>query len=266
MPLLSRLESKFGRFAIPGLVQIIALFQVLVLLMIMLMSKEGAAAYLAFLDLDPTRILRGEVWRLVTHVFIPGNFSLIWALIGTLFMMWIGRGLEESWGAFRVNLYIFGWMFVVTAGALLFHWSVPGMFLFQTLLFAFATLFPNEEIYIYFILPIKIKWIALLSAGATAFMIMGNPGLLLPVLVAHLNYFVAFGPGFLGARAQQAKVMARRSRFESAQLPQGAFFHQCSVCKKTEIDNPQLDFRVLDSGDEICSDCRKNRDTAATGG
>jgi len=95
---------------------------------------------------------------------------------------------------------------------------------------------------------------------------MGNPGLLLPVLVAHLNYFVAFGPGFLGARAQQAKVMARRSRFESAQLPQGAFFHQCSVCKKTEIDNPQLDFRVLDSGDEICSDCRKNRDTAATGG
>ncbi|MGV3663277.1 MAG: hypothetical protein ACO1TE_24100 [Prosthecobacter sp.] len=264
MRFISRLESKFGRFAIPNLVQTIALFQVLVLVMVLFMSREGAAAYLGFLDLDPERIMKGEVWRLITHVFIPGNFKLIWALLGTLFMMWIGRGLEEAWGAFRVNLYIFGWMFAVTAGALLFHWPATSLFLYQTLLFAFATLFPNEEISLYLILPIKMKWVALLSAGATVFLIMGNPFWLVPVLVAHLNYLVTFGPGFLSERAQQAKVMARRSRYESAQLPQGTFFHQCSVCKKTEIDNPQLDFRVLDSGDEICSDCRARRAGAAT--
>jgi hypothetical protein len=259
MPLISKLESKFGRFAIPGLVQIIAAFQLLVLFMVLVMSPEGAAAYLQFLELNPTRVMHGEVWRLVTHVFIPGNFSLIWALIGAMFMMWIGRGLESAWGAFRVNLYIYGWMFAVTAGALLFHWPASGMFLYQTLLFAFASLFPNEEIYIYFILPIKMKWVAALSAGMTAFVVMGNPALLFPVLLAHLNFFIAFGPGFLSERARMAQVASRRSRFDSAKPAQGTFFHQCSVCKKTELDDAQLDFRVLDSGDEICSVCRTKR-------
>lgn len=259
MRLISSLESKFGRFAIPGLVQVIAMFQLLVLFMVMVMSPEGAAAYLMFLDLNPARVMNGEVWRLITHVFIPGNFSLIWALIGTMFMMWIGRGLDDAWGAFRVNLYIFGWMFAVTLGALIFGWPAPGMFLYQTLLFAFATLFPNEEIMIYFILPVKMKWVALLSAGMTAFLVMRDPSFLLPVIACHLNYLVVFGPGFMSERAKQARVMARRGQFESAKLAEGTFFHQCSVCKKTEIDNPQLDFRVLDSGDEICTECRAKR-------
>jgi len=259
MPLISKLESKFGRFAIPNLVQIIAAFQLLVLFMVMVMSPEGAAAYLQFLELNPIRVMHGEVWRLVTHVFIPGNFSLIWALIGAMFMMWIGRGLESAWGAFRVNLYIIGWMVAVTLGALLFHWPASGMFLFQTLLFAFASLFPNEEIYIYFILPIKMKWVAALTAGMTAFLVVREPALLFPVLVGHLNFFIAFGPAFLSERARMAQIASRRGKFESAQLPQGTFFHQCSVCKKTELDDAQLEFRVLDSGDEICSVCRAKR-------
>lgn len=275
MPLISRLESKYGRFAIPGLVQIIALFQLLVVFMMLFMAKGGAAAYQGFLDLDPDRIMKGEVWRLVSHVFIPRSMSLIGALFGTMIMMWVGRTLEEAWGAFRLNLYVFGWMFVITVGMLLFDWHGPisaaglptSLFLYQTLFFAFATMFPNEEISVFFILPIKVKWLAWLAAAGTAFTVMQVPSLLVPVLAAHLNYLVVFGPGFLNERARQAKVVARRSRFESAQLPQGAFFHQCSICKKTELDNPQLDFRVLDSGDEICSDCRAKRAAGtATGG
>ncbi len=259
MSLLSRLESKFGRFAIPGLVQVIALFQLLVLLMVVFMSLEAASAYLGFLELNPARVMKGEVWRLVTHVFVPRQLSLIWALFGTMIMMWIGRSLDEAWGAFRVNLYIFGWMFVVTVGTLVFHWPTTSLYLYQSLLFAFATLFPNEEISLYFVLPIKMKWVALLSAGFTAFMVMQNPALLLPVLAGHLNYLIAFGPGFVSERARQARVMARRTRFESAQVPQNTYFHQCSVCKKTDVDNPQLDFRVLDSGEEICTECRAKR-------
>ncbi|WP_395749399.1 hypothetical protein [Prosthecobacter sp.] len=256
MSIIPKLESKFGRFAIHGLVQIIAGFQLLVLVIIMVMNKDGAAAYLQFLELNPERVLHGEVWRLVTHIFIPRNFSLIWALIGTMFMMWIGRGIEGAWGAFRVNLYIFGWMFAVTLGTLLFGWPAQGLFLYQTLLFAFATLFPDEEIYIYFVLPIKMKWVAAISAGLTILMVIGNPGLILPVLVGHLNFLIAFGPGFISERARMAQVASRRSRFDSAKAPEGTFFHQCSVCKKTELDDSHLDFRVLDSGEEICTVCR----------
>lgn len=259
MSLIPRLESKFGRFAVPGLVQIIALFQLMVLVMVFLMSKEAAAAYLQFLDLEPSRIMHGEVWRLITHVFIPARFSLIWALIGTMFMMWIGRTLDDAWGAFRVNLYIYGWMFVVTLGALVFHWPAPGLFLYQSLLFAFATLFPNEEIMLYFILPIKMKWVGFLAAGMTAFVVMRDPSMLLPVLAGHLNYLIVFGPGFLSERARLARVSVRRSQFESAKMPEGTFFHQCSVCKKTELDDSHLEFRVLDSGDEICSVCKAER-------
>ena len=103
------------------------------------------------------------------------------------------------------------------------------------------------------------KWVACITAGITAFIVMRQPGLLLPVLAAHLNYLVVFGPGFVSERARLARVAARRNRFEAAQVPQNTFFHQCSVCQKTEIDNPQLDFRVLDSGDEICSECLVKR-------
>lgn len=260
MRFISTLESKFGRFAIPGLVQVIAVFQLLVLLMVTFMSNEGAVAYLMFLDLNPDRIMHGEVWRLFTHVLIPkAVIHPLLALIGTMFMMWIGRGLEDAWGAFRVNLYIFGWMLVTTLGSLFIGWPAQGLFLYQTLLFAFATIYPNEEIYFYFILPIKMKWVALISAGMTVFFVMGEPAALPFVLAGHLNYLVAFGPGFVSERARQARVAARRSRHEAAQLPPDAFFHQCVACKRTEIDNPHLDFRVLDSGDEICGECRAKR-------
>ncbi|MBL9132757.1 MAG: hypothetical protein JNG86_16235 [Verrucomicrobiaceae bacterium] len=260
MQFIDKLESKFGRFAIPGLVQTIAVFQLGVLALILMMDKESAENYLQFLVLDAQRVLRGEVWRLVTHVFIPRSFSIIWAVLGTMVMMWIGRGLEQAWSSFRVNLYILAWMASVTAGNLIFGWGADALFLYQSLFFAFAVFYPNEEIYVYFILPVKVKWLALISAGLTGFAVMQSPGMLLPVLAGHLNFLITFAPGLVRDMRQAAKVGERRTRYEAASRPAGEFFHQCSVCKKTEIDDARLDFRVLASGDEICHVCRENRD------
>jgi len=72
-----------------------------------------------------------------------------------------------------------------------------------------------------------------------------------------LNFLVAFGPGFLRQRVQLAKVTERRSRLEETMRSGAAFFHQCHVCKKTEVDDPALDFRVTADGDEICNVCRE---------
>lgn len=261
MRFIDTLESKLGRFAIPGLVQVIALFQLGVLVLVLMMSKDSAQTYVDMLTLDMDRVMHGEVWRLVTHVFIPHRFNILWAVLGTLIMMWIGRGLEQAWTPFRVNLYILTWMVAVTAGNLLFGWPAEALFLYQTLFFAFATFYPNEEIMVYFILPVKIKWLALIAAGMTLLGVMQEPSMLLPVLTGHLNYLLAFVPGFLKDGLQTAKVTDRRSRFQQASVPADAFFHQCSVCKKTEIDGPKLEFRVLDNGDEICSGCRAKRST-----
>jgi hypothetical protein len=138
MDFVSRLEARFGRFAIPGLVQVVAILQLVTLGLFLIRSPEAQDTFMGFLELDPGRVMRGEVWRVVSHVFLPRSLSLVWALIGAMFLMWIGRGLDEAWGAFRVNLYVVGGILSLTLGALIFGYVGGGLFLFQTLLFAFA--------------------------------------------------------------------------------------------------------------------------------
>ena len=104
--------------------------------------------------------------------------------------------------------------------------------------------------------PIKIKWLALITAAGIGFVFLGAPLLMkASMLVSMLNFFVTFGPGFIRQMRHRGEVADRRKRFESAKL-ETAYFHKCHVCGKTEIDDPKLDFRITASGDEICSACR----------
>jgi hypothetical protein len=256
MDVVSKLESRLGRFAFPGLVQAMAVLQLVTFAMLMLLPRASAMQFEAFLELQPERLLRGEVWRAFSHVLLPQSLSPLLVLISTLFMLWMGRGLDQAWGAFRVNLYVLGGILSLTVGALLFGYSGGAVWLFQTLLFAFAVFYPDEEILLFFVIPIKIKWLALIGAAITAFAILGNPALFPQIIFAHLNFLAAFGPAAVRHGAQRARVMERRGRFESAQQADEAFFHQCSVCGKTEVDDPKLEFRVTENGDEICSACR----------
>jgi hypothetical protein len=256
MPIISTLESKFGRFAIPGLVQIIAILQMIVFLIPYVGPVEmRTGVYLALMP-DGGKIMSGQVWLLLSHVLVPSFSSAFACLCLSSFTLWLGRILEEAWGAFRVNLYV--WWLVLSLGvwSIFFGFPLSSYWLFNTLIFAVAVLIPNEEILLFFILPVKMKWIALLDAGAMFFMFLGSPSSIFLIVFANLNFLVVFGPHFVKTWMHQGKVAARRNRFESAQLPQGTFFHQCSVCKKTELDDSHLEFRVLDSGDEICSVCR----------
>lgn len=259
MRIISSLESKFGRFAIPGLVQIIAILQLIVFLLLRYGPVEAKEGVLVALMPDSGKILSGHVWLLLSHVLVPSFSSAFACFCISSFSLWLGRVLEEAWGAFRVNLYV-GWL-VLSLGvwSIFFGFPLSSYWLFNTLIFAVAALVPNEEILLFFIIPMKMKWIALLDAGAMFFMFLGAPSAILLIVFANLNFLIVFGPHFVKMWLQQGKVAARRGRFESAKIPQDTFFHQCSVCKKTELDDPHLDFRVLDSGDEICSACRAAR-------
>ena len=259
MRLLERLESSLGRFAIPGLVQFVAGLQLLTIVIFMMQPVEARGQYLEFLRLDGSRILHGEVWRLITYIFIPGTDSILFAVIGAMFLMWLGRGLEQAWGAFRLNLYFVGGMISVAIGSLIFGFDASGMWLFQTLLLAFAMIYPNEEILLFMILPVKIKWIAWIDVALMVLTVLAEPVAIIPILFAHLNFLIVFAPDFVRERLHYAKVAERRTRFEEMTSTGAAFFHQCTVCNKTEVDDPTLDFRVSDDGDEICSACRKSR-------
>ena len=255
MPLIDRLESRLGRFAIPGLIQGIAILQLFSFLIFSFLSDEAKESYLNLLWLKPSLVFEGQVWRLLTYLFIP-SISPFAAIIGALFLMWLGRGLEEAWGAFRVNLYVIAGIVSLSIGALIFGYEANAMWFYLSALFAFASIYPNEEILLFFILPVKIKWIALFAAATLAISVIGDPFSMITLVFALLNFGVAFGPSFIKGRIHSAKTASRRARFEEASSG-AAFFHQCIKCGKTEVDDATLHFRVNDDGDEICSECRK---------
>jgi membrane associated rhomboid family serine protease len=263
MPIIPTLESRFGRFAIPALVQVLALFQLGVLAMTWFMKGPAVGSYLAMLELDMDLVMQGQVWRLVTHLFMPAMNHPVFAVFNALIMIMCGRALEQEWGAFRLNLYVLSWAVVTVLCNWVFGWPSYTLFLGQTIFFAFATLYPDVEFLIYFILPVKVKWLAWIDVGLLVLLGLSSPMLCPFIILGHLNYLIAFGPGLFKQSLHTAKVADRRARHTAATRPAGAFFHQCSVCQKTEIDDPQLDFRVQASGEEICHLCRA-KNSAAT--
>ncbi|GEP44130.1 hypothetical protein [Brevifollis gellanilyticus] len=256
MRFLDKLESRFGRLAVPGLMSFIALLHVGIFFTFLVMTPQAAGGIVSLLLLHGGLILHGQVWRAVSFIFVPES-SLLAVVFGAMFLSWLGRGLEEAWGAFRLWVYFGGGMLAMVIGSMIFGYVATGLFLFSTVLLAFAMYFPNEEIRMYFFIPIKVSWLAWLDVAAVVLFVMKEPSAFWMVFFSHLNFLVTFGPGFIKDRAHMAKVGNRRSRFQEATRPAAAFFHQCVVCGKTDVDDPTLDFRVNDSGDEVCSICRK---------
>jgi hypothetical protein len=191
---LSRLESKFGHIAIHGLLRYVAAFSSLCFVLVKLNPH-----YLSFLYLDRDRLMAGEVWRLVTYLFIPsfgGLFFPDWLGMAMYvwFLFWMGDGLEQAWGAFRFNVFFFIGMLGTTAGALIAN-SDPGGGILQTTVFlAFARFYPETVIRLFFLLPVKVKWLAWLD-GALLLMTFlgGNLSIRLAIIAGLLNYLLFFG-------------------------------------------------------------------------
>jgi len=205
------------------------------------------------LDLDPGRVRQGEVWRLVTYIFIPQTLSPWWILFALWFLWWIGDGLERAWGAFRLTLYFLVGMIGTTAAAFFFGSNFSNSMLLVSLFFAFASLYPDEVIYVLFILPVKIKWLAWVSG---AFMLFGffvnSNSYRAALLVALSNYLTFFGPEFIYQARHRHDASVRRRRFESDSRNAAEPLHKCATCGATELSDPDLDFRVARDGAEYC--------------
>ncbi len=251
MSLLSSLEPKLARFAIPNLVRVIVVFQVLNYLLIRIVPE-----FMLTLVFDSELIKEGQIWRVASYILLPGSSSIFWLLFAIPWGWMISDGLEEAWGSFRVNLYVFGGMLSVALGGLLFGYATTGGALWATLMLAYAFYFPNQEVLLMGIIPMKMKWLAWVTAGILMFRFLGRPESRWEILFSVLNFVVAFGPGMLGLVKHRAQVAERRQRYVSAQVPEGAHMHQCARCGKTEKAHPELDFRVNAQGEDVCSECR----------
>ena len=254
------LERRFGRFAIPGLVRMIVGLNVLVYIL-----GRLNPLILAWLNLNPDAILQGQIWRLVTYIFIPNYgfiFSALFSQPGTavdtacgLACLWmIGDNLEEVWGAFRLNLFYLIGMVGTTLAAFLFGAQFSNGMLNLSLLFAFAWYFPNVQFYLFFILPVFVKWLAWFSAAMLLwqFITIDSLAYRMAVIASLANFLIFFGKEIVDKARQRHQVAGRRREFVSAALPEGEPLHQCVVCQRSDVSHPELEFRVARDGNDYC--------------
>ncbi|MEI8310507.1 MAG: hypothetical protein WCH98_07120 [Verrucomicrobiota bacterium] len=247
--MIERLERSFSRFAIPGLIRYVVALNALVFLLVTF--DHGFAQ---FLELNRAAILHGEVWRLVSWIFLPTTQGPFWTLFYLMFTWWLGDLLEGNWGTFRLNAYYFLGMALCIASALIFGASGGNLFLNLSLFLAVATLAPNLEILLFLIIPVKIKWVAIFSLIFPAFILLSGPLPEKMVVVMCLgNYLLFFAPAYFKGTLASHKTRERRQRFESAKLPVDAALHSCSVCRATERTHPEAEFRVASDGNEYCT-------------
>lgn len=248
MSVLNTLEKRFGRFAIPGLIRYVVALNALVFLLNLV-----SPSYVYVLSLDPAAIAAGQVWRLVTWIFIPTTMSLLWIIFYLMFTWWMGDLLESTWGAFRLNLYYLVGYLGGTAAAMLFGASFGNIALNASLLFAIGTLAPNLEILLFGILPLRLKWVALISAALFVIeAVTSDWGTRAAILIAFGNYLLFFCPPFLRNAAERRENAIRRSKFKVMSYTPETL-HKCEVCGRTEVSNPDLDFRVSSDGHEYCT-------------
>jgi membrane associated rhomboid family serine protease len=248
MSFVDKLERRFGFIAIPGLIRAVVTLNALVFVLVLL--NEGFRSYLT---LDIAGIRTGEVWRLVTYIFVPppGHFLLV--VVALWFLWFIGDGLERAWGPFRLTLYFLVGMIGTTVAAVLSDSQFSSQMLFTTLFFAFAHFYPEEIIYVFFILPLKIKWIAWIYAGFLLLRFaMESNSYRMALIAALSNYLIFFGPGVIRHLRQRKEVAVRRQRFEVQSRSEEEPLHRCATCGATEISDPSLEFRVARDGEEYC--------------
>ena len=189
---ISRLERKYGRFCIPNLISIIVGGQILVYA-IELFVNQFISVYLG---LSRSLLLMGQVWRLITFVFIPfsggGPLSVI---LGIYFTWFIGTALEKEWGDFRYTVYLLSGVLGTVLGCLLTGVTASTYCLSLSLLLAFAMLYPEVQLLLFFVIPIRVKYFGVFAAVLWVFSFLGAslPGKL-DYLLSMLNVWLFFAP------------------------------------------------------------------------
>ena len=273
---LNKLERKIGRYAIPNL--IVYLIGAYCIGFAVSVVNPNVLTYLT---LSPYHILHGQVWRLVTWILMPTDSNILFLLIMAMFYYQLGTALERTWGTFRFNAYIFGGMLFTVLGAFLYYgimYLVNGGvtlellymgFYFSTnyinmsIFLAFALMYPDMEVLLYFIIPIKMKWMAYVYAAITIYeiIVVGWAGRV--AIVMSLMNFIIFFLSTRDYRRISPKEIHRKREFHAQMREPRAGSkitkHKCAICGRTEQDDPNLEFRFCSKCDgnyEYCQDHR----------
>jgi hypothetical protein len=234
--LLARLERRIGRYAIPNL--ILYVVGGMAVVWVLSLSRPEAIERLK-LDMDAVR--RGEVWRLGTFLFIPPRSSPIWVLVNLYFTWWVGSSLEQHWGSFKFNVYYFIGA-IGTIAAALVAGPTSNTWLDSSLFLAFATIFPDVTILLFFILPIRVKWLGILAAVGIAFAFaVGSWGTRASIVAALVNYVLFFGGHWKQVWRHRNVAVRQKARRESLRSDVPVFGQRvCAICGAREADGTDI--------------------------
>ncbi len=258
-----RFCARHPRFGIPNLMLYIVIGNAAVYLLYMLTGYDMSK--LAFLNFNLSGLLHGEIWRIVTYIFVPDYGGIFWMLVALYFYYWIGSTLERQWGTVKFNLYYFGGVLLTVVGTILaslisgqYGLTVSGTaYINLSMFLAFALLFPDTQVLLFFIIPIKMKWLAIVDGGFFLWGILAAAirgslvGVIVPIF-ALLNFAVFIYPE-LHFFTQRKKFQHARQTVQFKQAvkehqQQKGYRHKCAVCGRTDTDYPDLQFRY-------CSKC-----------
>ena len=295
----NKLEKKMGKYAIPHLINYLIggyaigyLFEAL--------STLGGFSFASYLTLEPYYIIHElQIWRIITWVLVAPRQNILFALIMMFFYWQLGTVLEQTWGTFKFNVYIFGGIIFTIIGAFLSYGiygilnGAPAMigayfstyYINMSIFLAFAMSYPDMQILLYFIIPVKMKWMAVVYAVLIffEFIAVGWQGKV-AIIASLLNFFIffvttrnwrsispqehmrrhryrqatgqggpfggggqpPFGPGPWQNASGQSAAQQQRPRTKQA-----VGRHKCAICGRTDVSNPELTFR-------FCSKCNGN--------
>lgn len=286
MNFLDKMERKIGKYAIPNLiVYLIGAYCIGFCL------QYISPSLLGYLNMQPYYVLHGQIWRIVTWIFQPTDTNILFLAIMMLFYFQLGKVLENTWGTFRFNAYIFGGILITVVGSLLTYgfiyifWGqtyaylasgLMGSFISTTyinmsIFLAFATMYPDMQVMLYFIIPIKMKWMAYFYIAIIGFELIqtfvsvrsvagiGVAGwvtaiMLVTIVCSLLNFLVFFLSTKNLRRMSPHEIHRRRVYRAQTREPRrgsGITKHKCAICGRTELDDPNLEFR-------FCSKCEGN--------
>ncbi len=240
-----------------------------------------------WLSFDLQKILQGQVWRLFSYVITTNSGNILLTLITLVCYYSLGQAMENVWGTFRFNLFYLSGVvmmdvFALFVGLLMPQWLpymnyvVDVYYLNLSLFLGYATLYPNAQFLLLFIIPVRAWIFALLDLVLTFVEVinLSVPVFMFPInlfpLVAIANYFLFFGKDVLNVVPVSWRVNAGRlfrkkpkqaekrtgtipfptaGSFEaSTATVKAPYTHKCRVCGRTDVSNPELEFRY-------CSRC-----------
>ena len=248
--LLDKIAQKLEKYTLYGLIYYIAGL----MLIVFLLAKSGRLD-LNLLRLYGALVLNGQIWRIFTFLLIPISNEPFFLFFELMILIMCANGIEQAFGSFKLTLYyVLGAVFMVIASFFVPNWPIDSYPMYLSLFFGYATLYPNEEMLFMFIIPIKIKYLAYLSAfGIIYYFILSPIYAKIALFLSFANYLIFFAiPAFKGIKySRQQKI--RRESFEKAATPEKPYRHKCSVCGKTDVTNPELIFKYC-----VCKDCGEN--------